>query len=207
MDKNEELILVVKRKSLFLGDVFEGFMRPSVDFLSRILDNFEYVKRGIAEQDENFKQPIGYAVIFNPKSKKLFLYQRDSDKNNYFESRLYGKWSLGIGGHIDKSEENSENPVLAGLLREVSEEVNISGEVKPELLGYINDDSDDVGKVHFGVLYLIKVDSDDVSIAGKEHKRGKMMSFSEFENLLSDKSVVVEDWSKIAFNAIKTMNL
>jgi len=207
MNKNEKLILVVKKNSLFKGDEFEGFMRPSVDFQSRILDNFEYIKREIAEKDENFKQPIGYAVIFNPKSKKLFAYQRDSDKNNYFESRLHGKWSLGIGGHIEKSEENFDNPVLAGLLREVSEEVNIPGKAKPELLGYINDDSDEVGKVHFGVLYLIKVDSDDVSIAGNEHKRGEMMSFSEFDNLLSDENVVVESWSKIAFNAIRNMDL
>ena len=76
MDKLEKDVLVVDRNALFDAekDKFQGFKPHSnIDFQSRILKGFKYIKRRIAEQDESHKQPIGYALIMNPKTKKVYI--------------------------------------------------------------------------------------------------------------------------------------
>lgn len=204
MDKNEKLIMVVKRETLFKDDHFEGFKpQDGIDFESRILENYEYVRRGDAEGNPSYKQPIGYAMIFNPYSRKLFAYQRSSDDSKYSEKRLQGKWSWGVGGHIEKIDIKNGNPIRESMLREVTkEEIEMSGSVmSTKALGYINDDSNDVGKVHFGILYLIKTDSSVITPKDPEIKQGKLMSLYELESIFSQYSV--EEWSKIAFDPLK----
>ena len=118
MDKNEQLIMVVKRDLLFLEDYFHGFKPNTVNFESRILKNYEYMKRGLAEDDPNYKQPIAYNIIINPEIEKVFVYQRSPDDKRYGEKRLQGKWSFGIGGHIEKID--SKNPIKESMLKEIN---------------------------------------------------------------------------------------
>lgn len=54
------------------------------------------MRRGDAEVDPSFKQPIGYAVIRNAQG-DVFLYQRGNKREEFHESRLAGKWACGIG--------------------------------------------------------------------------------------------------------------
>jgi len=69
--------MAVKREILFGNDYFEGF-RPAnvVDYKSRILENFEWVKRSYAEKNPQYKQPIGYSIIVNQPQNE-FLHIKD----------------------------------------------------------------------------------------------------------------------------------
>ncbi len=204
MDKFEQLIMAVPTKTLFQDDCFQGFQEQgSIDFEKRILVNFTYIKRGIAEKDPEFKQPIGYALIVNTKLRKVFAYKRATHGENYSEKRLAGKWSWGVGGHIDKSEEKSANPLSDSLLREISEEISLPSVTRTRVLGYINDDLTEVGKVHFGVLYLIETDSEEVKPNSSEISVGELKSISELEEILSNPNAVVEEWSKMALGPLK----
>lgn len=204
MDKMQKPIMVIKRDTLFSEGAFQGFKPATdLDYSSRILENFEYMPRGLAEQDPNFKQPIGYAVLLNPSLKKIFAYRRSKKDEEYTETRLQGKYSWGVGGHIDKSD--AGNPIHSSLLREIEEEIGLRHDQIQNIrvLGYVNDDENDVGRVHFCILYGIETAVADI-LPKSEIMHGKLMTIDELEELVSNPEVEVETWSKIAFGPIKT---
>jgi len=199
LTKDKE-IMVVPKNVLFGDNYFSGFMeRDAVNYEERILSNFLYMKRNDAENSPEYKQPVGYALIINPKTKKIFVYQRAKDKN-YNEKRLQGNWSWGLGGHIERVDD-AKNPIHSSMLRELEEEVYIDGDINLKVLGYINDDSNSVGKVHFGVLYLIETNS-DVTPKDAEIASGRFMDINELEKICSSNQAV-DGWSKISFGPLK----
>ncbi|MCF7835208.1 NUDIX domain-containing protein [Candidatus Gracilibacteria bacterium] len=200
-----KFIMVVNKEILFGSDYFQGFEMPKdVDYEGRILQNYIYMERPIAEENENYKQPIGYAIIFNPQTKKVFAYQRSKKDENYSEKRLQGKWSWGVGGHIEMLDhEDGQNPIVESMKREMAEEIDfVAGD--SILLGYINDDSDAVGRVHFGMLYLIETSSEEVKSSDPEIADSKMLTIEELETMCNDNEITVENWSKIALEALKS---
>src|SRR3989344_4593301 len=201
MSKKDKQIMVVK-KNVLLKNYFEGFRQiDETNYEELILNNFEYMTRGIAEEDSNFKQPIGYAIIINPKLKKVFAYQRSSKDENYKEKRLQGKYSWGVGGHIEKQDNLNGNPIHSSMLRELAEEVGLNGKNKLKVIGYINNDADMVGKVHFGILYLIETDATEINPKDKEMENGSLKTIEELEKICS--IYQVESWSKIALEILK----
>ena len=204
MGRDNEIIMVIDRKKLFKNDYFEGFIpHNKKDFESRILKYFKWLPRKEAEHNSDYKQPIAYTIILNDKLRTVFGYQRASEDKKYSEKRLQGKFSIGIGGHIDKTDRKSKNVILTSFKRELKEEIDIIGKIKKiEPLGYINNDSDDVGKVHFGILYLLKTNA-RIIIPGSEIKRSNFKTIKELEEICSDHKYKVEEWTKIAFNPLK----
>jgi predicted NUDIX family phosphoesterase len=202
--KSEKIIMVVEKDILFGNDVFQGFKpQTEVDYESKILTNFKYMKRGLAEEDSTHKQPIGYAMIVNPSLKQIFAYQRSTKDSNYAEKRLQGKWSWGVGGHIEKFDAGNGNPLHVSMLRELEEEIYMDGSVNPIVLGYINDDSNDVGKVHFGVLYVVETDSKIVRPKDPEIDNGELRTIEELEHICSSSDFTVEGWSRICLEPLK----
>lgn len=201
--KSEKLIMVVPREILLGNESFQGF-RPQdqIDYESRILDNFKFMKRGLAEKDPTYKQPISYAIIINPNLKQIFAYQRSAKDSNYTEKRLQGNWSWGVGGHIEIFDKNI-NPLRSSMLRELEEEAYIDGHVNPRFLGYINDDSNDVGRVHFGVLYVVETDSKIVQPKDPEIDNGGLRTIEELEKICSSSDFTVEEWSRISLEPLK----
>ncbi len=197
--KSDQMIMVAPRRVLFASDYFQGF-RPAreVDYESRLLKSFGYRRRGEVEDDPSWKQPIGYALVVNRAARTVFAYQRSSKAGEYHETRLMGKWSWGVGGHIEKCDGADGNPIRASMLREVGEEIGLASSGEPEVLGYINDDSDPVGKVHFGVLYVIPTSQTVVHPACPELQEGGMRAAEELEALISRPGVIVEEWSKFS---------
>ena len=208
MDKFEKEIMVVHINKLFDNDYFQGFLHHSKkDFHSRVLNNFEWMKRGLAENNPQFKQPIAYCIIINPELKKVFVYQRSTKAG---EERLHNLFTIGIGGHIDlpdynenENQNETKNPIYKSMFREINEEIHITEQstIEPLVLGYINDDSNDVGKVHLGILYLIKTNAEQIFPKDSEIEQGKFVYFHELEDIFSKNEF--EIWSKIAFEPLK----
>lgn len=208
----KQLIMVVGRESLF-GEsnkhYFQGFKQhKEVDYEKIILENFGWMQRRLVEDNPNFKQPIAYTLIVNPSLKKVFAYQRAEEDKHYGEKRLQGKWSLGVGGHIEMKDilGKSENPIKASLERELGkEEVEfVDGEIfNLDVFGYINNDLDDVGKVHFGILYLAETGATVVKPRDPEIRHGELLSLSELEKIRVSQECKVEGWSEIAFEPLE----
>ncbi len=205
MEKGKKLIMVIKRDFLFQNDYFEGFKMPNeTDYNTRILSNFEYIKREVAERNSLYKQPIAYCIIVNPELRQVFAYQRSLEDLEYFERRLQGKWSWGLGGHIEQVDAVNGDPIHASLLRELNEEIEFNHTGTPKLLGYINDDRNNVGKVHFGILYLLETDSRVVKPKSLEIYNGGLMPIKKIEKICSSPDSIVEEWSRISFNPLKS---
>lgn len=218
--KEDQQIIVVKRDVLFQEASFQGFSPTNVyDYESLILENATTMRRGStnepanhplgnAEMNPNFKQPIGYAVIFNPAEERVFAYQRASN-SDYGEQRLRGKWSWGFGGHVESSDKKNgdENFMRSSKLREIGEEVKfVDGEIKSiSLGGYINDDSNPVGKVHFGILYFVGVSAARIVPRDSEIARIEAKTFSELEELCRNPEMNVETWSRIALEPLRAL--
>ena len=199
------IIMALPVESLFsLSSCFEGFQAHSVfDYERHILDNPHYMRRGDAEHDPSFKQPIPYALIVNPRTKQVYAYERATDVSHAHESRLHGKWSWGVGGHVEQSD-SGEDPLRLCLEREVlREEVSDLGKVSIRILGYINEEDKGVSAVHFAVLYLVETDVDSVSPKDKEMAKGGFVSLSELEEICASPDCIVEGWSKMAFPVLK----
>ena len=95
--------------------------------------------------------------------RRNFVYERLSGGG---EERLHGQSSIGVGGHMnDVVGADSINEVLrVNAQRELEEEVGLASEDSQnmEYIGFINDDTNEVGKVHMGVVFKITVHTSDV---------------------------------------------
>lgn len=195
----DKRIMIIPRERLFgaAGEYYFQDFRPHTetsDFESRILEHATFMPRNLVEDDPNLKQPIAYCTIINPRTKKVFAYQRAKTDKDYAERRLQGKYSWGIGGHIE--EQDIENPIIESMLRELREEIGIR-DISPTIVGYINDDEDSVGKVHFGLLYLVKTSLKRIRPISPEILQGKFRKLKELEELCERMDIEVEGWSEI----------
>ena len=116
---------------------------------------------------------------------------------------MQGKWSFGIGGHIEKPDIIGKNPIHSSMLRELQEEVETQGKTIPVVLGYINDDKDSVGKVHFGILYAAITNLEIIKPKDLEIAEGRLRSLSEIEKICSNPDFIVEGWSQIALEPLR----
>lgn len=192
MGKNDEQILVVEREKLFNQEqtVFQGFL-PKEKFAKIKLDDIEVKRRGDMEVNPEYKQLITYAVVQDKETKNVLLYKRLSGSG---EKRLVDKTSIGVGGHANKHDaETFDDLMFANFYRELNEELNIDGKIQVELLGFLNDDGNEVGKVHLGVVYLVQVNTEkNVSVNEQDTLEIQFLPVDELE-----KDEKLESWSEL----------
>ena len=166
MSKFDEQILVVKRDTLFDGETnaFNGFISKDDNRYKEIVKTFgefEVNRRGDMEEDPSYKQLISYCIITN--NDETLVYKRLEGGG---ETRLHGLLSIGVGGHMNDVEDEADidGKLRVNAARELEEEVGLSADdVKNiEVHGLINDDGNDVGKVHIGLVLKIDVEKDKV---------------------------------------------
>jgi len=191
-----ENILVVPTTTLFFEGVWQGLRCVDQLDLAKYMDiiqtKCEFLSRPAMEEDSNYKQIIPY-LIFKYQD-KYFLMQRASKAS---ETRLRSKFSLGIGGHI-REDDMQGSSIFDWARREFAEEVDYKGNVTVEMLGILNDDSNEVGKVHVGLVMLLNGDSCDIKVES-ELKSGELLTIDEC--LLYEAQM--ENWSKLVFAYLK----
>ena len=158
----EERILCFERKLLEELGVFQGLSLEVEKYLPVLTSskNLTYLNRSEAEHDRRHKQLIPYVLVIC--DGRLLRYQRGKGGQ---ETRLRGLWSVGIGGHISEEDHSlftKDFGYFEGMRREVREEVDVE-EVSEAAVGVINDDSTDVGYVHFGVVHVMQVANENVA--------------------------------------------
>jgi predicted NUDIX family phosphoesterase len=198
-----EQVLVVPTALFHELGYFQGFSDDVTRYLDELLspEHTSYRPRGEMEQDPSFKQLIPY-VIFRYVDAggevSVFQYTRGKGQG---EKRLHAKRSVGIGGHISSDDEQSErdlHPYHEGMQRELAEEVAIHCGYTERMVGLINDDETEVGKVHLGVVHIFDVDTPDV-----EPREDEIIEtgFRPVRELLEDLEGF-ESWSQICLRAL-----
>ena len=159
---NGEQVLVVPREVFETVGAFNGVRLNPQDYLNAFLQPgvARFMDRVLAEQSPRFKQIIAYAIFCH--RGRVLAYSRTAKGN---ETRLHDKWSLGIGGHINPVDGLADNlsTYLSGVEREIREEITFSGSAQQQLYAVINDDTNEVGSVHLGIVHRFDLESEHVS--------------------------------------------
>lgn len=207
-DKMQREIMVVANKFLFDWVERESkfYSNSDVDFEDKILNNYEYMVREKAEKNFDYKQPIGYAVVIN-ENKEIFVYKRGWADSNAGDSRLHNKIAFGVGGHIEREDEDLENPLNDSMIREIEEELNIPEKnIKSvEAIGYINNETDEVSKVHIWVAYLVEVKNDNFELLDWELDNWEFVDIHALEKMVYSDDYDTETWSRILFEPVKKL--
>jgi predicted NUDIX family phosphoesterase len=156
---SEERVLCFPRQLLEEIGVFQGLSLDVDKYLPVVTSSKQltYINRSAAELDTRYKQLIPYVLVIC--NGKILRYRRGKGGG---ETRLHGLYSVGIGGHISEQDSFFSNVGYHdGMRREIMEEVAVE-EVNESTVAVINDDSTEVGQVHFGVVHVMHVAKEDV---------------------------------------------
>jgi predicted NUDIX family phosphoesterase len=158
----EERVLCFERKLLEDLGVFQGISLDIDKYLPVVTasSNIIYRNRSEAELDKRYKQLIPYVLVIC--DGKILRYRRGKGGG---EKRLHGLYSVGVGGHISEEDNGLFSNAVGyheSMRRELMEEVAIEG-AKEAAVALINDDSSDVGYVHFGVVHVLTVTNENVA--------------------------------------------
>ncbi len=199
-----ENVLVIRR-SLFdeLG-AFQGLNFEPEKYLKAILSRGStfFIPRPEAESNPAYKQIIPYALIVFQDT--VLHYVRGKKAG---EQRLIAKGSIGIGGHMNETDESlfamDEQAYRAGVEREVNEEIKINTQLEDRIVALLNDDSTEVGRVHLGIVHVFKLAEPNVE------KREAMITGLTFlpKNELLARRETMETWSQICVDSLDRLLL
>ncbi|NJL71418.1 MAG: NUDIX domain-containing protein [Candidatus Competibacteraceae bacterium] len=175
-------ILCVNRSDLNLKQGFSADIGNPVHQIA--LMSFHYPRKA-AEDDVNLKQIIPYTLACLD---GRFLAYRRAKRDDSLSDR----WSVGFGGHVE------EKSWVEARLREMQEETGLTTENGTFLaVGTVNDDSDHVGKCHFGIVSILMLTSTDGLKFGEEVAEYKWVTKEEALQLPN-----LEKWSKMTLEGL-----
>lgn len=201
----EEQVLVVERKVVEQIGMFQGLVFDVKRYLDEIFVPGvpRFIPRSQAEQDPSFKQLIPYVIMTH--DGKYLSYVRGKRAG---EARLVAKRSIGIGGHINPIDADN-SPLFAYLYdnyltaveREVAEEVAVETAHTDRIVALLNDESNEVGSVHLGIVHYWNLDAPKV---GKQEQMITQMAFmtpAELEEVRDS----LETWSQKCLDQLVEM--
>jgi len=196
-----ERVLVVPTNRLFQEGYFQGFKSAKdfkIDFVELMNNYSMFLFRKLAEKEPKFKQVIPY-IVFKFHN-EFFIFRRLGAGG---EPRLHNRFSLGIGGHISSLDGSNKGAkvIHEAIRREFEEELYYAGSFAPQLVGFINDDSNEVGKVHFGMVFLVEGTSPHIKVRETSNLSGRLVTFEH----LAKFEPQMESWSKIIYQHLKRM--
>ena len=195
----EENILVVRRSLFEQLGAFQGLCFDVERYLPAFLarENNFFTPRGPAETNPELKQIIPYVLLVHGDS--VFHYVRGKKAG---EQRLVAKGSVGIGGHMNDGDEGlfalDRDAYNVAVQRETAEEVFIETKYTNHVVALLNDDSNEVGKVHLGVVHIFRLESDAA------RKREAVITESGFQKIADLRALrdALETWSQLCIDGI-----
>ena len=184
---SSELVYVVPRDAILGDGAWNGVRTTETDAFLAVVDaHGRFEPRAAMEADPSFKQIIPYLVLRD--GDRYFLMRRTRAGG---DARLHNAWSIGVGGHINPGDRD----LAGGLLREWTEELVADFIPEFRLVGLLNDDSTDVGRVHLGAVYLAEAAGRAVAIRETVKLSGGFATPGQVAEV-ADR---LETWSRLAF--------
>ena len=185
-------VLVVPRELVPDRASWYGLRTHGLDaFLAIVAEHGRFESRAAMEVDPDFKQIIPYLVLRD--GEDYFLMRRTRAGG---DARLFDRWSIGVGGHLDAGDAD----LAGGLRREWHEE--LVADFEPAFTPYalLNDDTTEVGAVHLGVVVLADAGGRPVQVRETDKLSGAFATPAEVAAGLDR----LETWSRIVFEALET---
>lgn len=194
-----EYVLVVPSEAFAARGYFNGLCFDIEHYRELIENpaNHRYIERNKAEYDDTYKQIIPYAIVHH--GREVFVYRRGKMQG---EKRLVGNYSLGIGGHMSVHDLSLFAPsYVEGFYRELNEEVEIKTHYQQRLAALLHDDSNDVGKVHLGVIHVVTLEEPRIVAREKAMVDAHFMTIDELRN----RTLEFESWSQLCIEHIEQL--
>jgi len=201
----EEQVLVVERGVLEEAGMFNGLAFDVDRYLGEIFVPGvpRFLPRSQVEKDPSYKQLIPYVIMsYNG---KYLSYVRGKRAG---EARLLNLRSIGIGGHINPIDADNSSlfaylyeNYLTAVEREVAEEVAVEANHTDSIVALLNDESNEVGRVHLGIVHYWILD------APKVKKREQMITQMTFMTPAELQEVrdTMETWSQLCLKGLDEM--
>ncbi|MBN1846885.1 MAG: hypothetical protein JW810_14460, partial [Sedimentisphaerales bacterium] len=195
----QEQVLVVERDIVEQVGMFQGLTFDVERYLERLFESGvpRFMPRAQAERDPAYKQIIPYVLMTH--GGRYLSYVRGKRAG---EGRLTGLRSLGIGGHINPGDDlplfaaDFRPAYLTAVQREVAEEVSVQTKYTDRIIALLNDDSNEVGQVHLGVVHLWMLAAPRVS---KREQMITQLDFLDLDALLAVRDTL-ETWSALCLD-------
>ncbi len=224
--KHPQFILAMDASYFTNHPTFEfkqGFnVFPSEDFIKEAQSHLVIRERETLEKDPTYRQVLPYVIVRQRNSDGKILYQPYRRTSMVGESRLAGNVSIGYGGHIDYDDiaTDQDTPGVVNLYqtiflaaaREVQEELNTRDHANTTMFNntpltfpgyFILDDTNEVGKVHVGVIMFLDLpDNIDLDINEEELTYMPQMTAEQLAAL----DLPIENWSRIFFDKAQGEN-
>jgi predicted NUDIX family phosphoesterase len=187
----DERVFVAPRDAILSGGGWHGVRTTGTDeFLALVAAHGRFEPRTAMEADPSFKQIIPYLVLRD--GDRYFLMRRTRAGG---DARLHDAWSIGVGGHVNPGDVD----LAGGLLREWTEELVADFVPEFRLVGLLNDDTTDVGRVHLGAVYLADAAGRSVAIRETDKLTGAFAITAQVAEV-ADR---LETWSRLAFEFVE----
>lgn len=200
--KKIEKVLVIERHILDGLGLFQGVSFDVDRYLGELWkgNGVSFMTRPEAEKNPAYKQLIPYVIMTYEDTYLCYIRGVGVD-----EKRLAQKVSIGIGGHINPTDalQLSSNDLhkvyLNAVAREVAEEVIIDTECEDKIVGLINDDSNEVGQVHLGIIHVWQLAAPTVQNREQEICELRFMNIAELQKLRNK----METWSQLCLDNLR----
>lgn len=170
---------------------------PGQIIYKAICEHLHFGPRAALEEDPTKKQIIPYVLI--QRQEDVWTMVRTAKTQ---ETRLHHRASIGVGGHIEPIDGSNEDIIINGMLRELHEELHIDKQWDQHVryVGVLNDDTNDVGQVHLGLVFVLQVSPQTtVEIRETEKMRGSWFPITQ---LPKADDLMLETWSEIALQML-----
>ncbi len=188
MTTHTEQVLCIARALVPGGLDWRGVRRIRLDeHIEAIQAEGEFRPRDEVEDDPSWKQVIPYLLLRD--GERVFLMKRTKAGA---DQRLHDRFSIGVGGHVNPGDAD----LYGGLRREWAEELTADFTPDFEPIGVLNDDENDVGAVHLGLVFEADARGRPVAIRETDKLSGAFATFSEVAEV-QDR---LETWSALLFD-------
>jgi predicted NUDIX family phosphoesterase len=203
--KTEEMVFCLRR--IDIEPLFGGLL-PQGYFAGKEMGDIfslphHFIPRAEAEIDPAYKQLIPYQLF--RRNNRFFVYQRGGYVG---EGRLAGRLSVGIGGHINTEDADrhtlTPEAYRSALLRERQEELECPADLGIDFAGWINDDSDPVGRVHLGAVHLCHIEDFQTVLIRKNGEDIHQVGWWSLEEIKA-KGEEFEKWSLLAVGLVASL--
>ena len=205
---DKRLILALSIDSLPEEFLQTGFHAISDFEMVDILEDAEawFGPRDILETFDAYRQVIPYVIVVV--GDKIVSYTRMPKGG---ESRLHGKVSFGLGGHVDlpdamlddKERFDIINTLVAATERELDEELigwAVAEYPTPQPVGLLVENATEVDRVHIGVVSVMRLDEAPTS-GEDEIGEVELLTIEE----LTERADRLENWSKVLLPHLKDL--
>ena len=193
------MVLAVPRAHFDALGAFQGLCFAVDRYLPALLDRRHngFLPRAQAETDPGYKQLIPYVLLVH--AGRVLHYVRGRRGG---ENRLHARGSIGVGGHLNDADETlfswDEAAYRAGVAREVAEELVLATPHHERVAALLNDDSNEVGRVHLGVVHVFDLATDRVTARESALTRLEFLAPGE----LRARREGLETWSQLCVDRL-----